>query len=381
MVVSLCFLAITAIFYVVLPIFRAAFMKLFSCKHCDQLIYFENYTCEKCQYPLGFLAEKRQLYPLLALENGMYYLYKNESVLYRYCANHDHGVCNWLVPAEQENPFCEACSLNRTIPNLSKPEYTLRWKIIEIAKHRLVYTLLRMRLPLLSKTEDPERGLSFDFLADINTGNAPRILTGHAQGLITINIAEADDIEREMARRAMDEPYRTVLGHFRHEVGHYYWDRLIANSEYIDAFRHMFGDERTDYGEALKLHYEQGAPENWTQDYISAYASTHPWEDWAETWAHYLHIIDTLETAYAFGLSVHPVAAALAPSLEADLNVNPYYLEDFETLMSFWLPLTYAMNSLNRSMGHHDLYPFVIPPNVMEKLSFIHQVCFAARTR
>jgi hypothetical protein len=182
-----------------------------------------------------------------------------------------------------------------------------------------------------------------------------------------------------MTRKYMAEIYRTVLGHFRHEVGHYYWDRLIDNTPYLDECRALFGDDRKDYGEALNEHYKNGAPEDWSDHHISAYATMHPWEDWAETWAHYLHIIDTVETAYAYGISVHPVIASNEAVLNADIDRDPYEARDFNNVLSLWFPLTIALNSLNRSMGLHDLYPFVIAPEVTRKLLFIHKVCFAER--
>ncbi|MEJ7739896.1 MAG: putative zinc-binding peptidase [Chitinophagaceae bacterium] len=356
-------------------------MKLFKCTNCGQLLYFENGRCEQCGDPLGFEAESLQLIPVIPQGHG---LYKNHdphrdpsnSKTYRYCSNYGYGVCNWLVAENNGTPFCKACSLNRTIPNLSRPEYLERWKIIEGAKHRLVYSLLRMKLPLGSHESSSRKGLSFDFVADEQTDGSDKILTGHDDGLITINIAEADDIERETARKSMDEVYRTVLGHFRHEVGHYYWDRLIESSEYLEEFRELFGDERKDYGEALKVHYEHGAPPEWNLHFISTYATTHPWEDWAESWAHYLHIIDTLETANAFGLKIKPQVMDDSSVLKADIKADPYDLKDFNEIIKLWLPLTFAMNSLNRSMGLHDLYPFVIRPKVMQKLKFIHKVCY-----
>ena len=350
-------------------------MNLFACTHCGHLLYFENNRCEKCHYPLGFEAERLQLLPLEKKSESTYTLYgEPDSLTYTYCANHARNVCNWLVPTPSGTPFCRACSLNHTIPDLSKPEYVARWRTIEEAKHRLVYTLLYMKLPLMSKAEDQEKGLMFDFVADESKNGGEKVLTGHADGLITLNIAEADDIEREMARKAMDELYRTVLGHFRHEVGHYYWDRLIADSAYLPEYRRLFGDERADYGEALQKHYDQGPPADWRDHYISSYATMHSWEDWAETWAHYLHLLDTLQTAHAFGLRVAPGVASPAAHLSAEIR-NPYQLQDFGQVISMWLPLTFAMNSLNRSMGLHDPYPFVIRPEVQEKLAFIHRVC------
>ena len=350
-------------------------MKLFTCTHCGQVLYFENSRCEKCAYPLGFEATQRQLLPLLAQADGRSFrLYgaAEAADTYAYCANYAHDVCNWLVPSNSPTPFCPACALNRTIPDLSHPGYLTRWRNLEVAKHRLVYSLLCLHLPVVSKTVYPEEGLQFDFKADEGTGDNQRVLTGHDNGLITINIAEADDIEREQARQSMNEVYRTLLGHFRHEVGHYYWDRLIDNSPALEECRQLFGDERADYGEALKKHYAQGPPRDWLQHFISSYASSHPWEDWAETWAHYLHILDTLQTAHAFGLRLDPLDAPYQ-GLRAAMQ-DPYQLADFGQIMAMWLPLTFALNSLNRSMGLPDPYPFIISPAVADKLAFIHRV-------
>lgn len=362
-------------------------MKLFTCTHCGQLLYFENNQCEQCRYPLGFVTATLRLEPLVAWDNTSFKLYtagdrverEDEHTLYQWCDNHQYGVCNWLVPKGSTSPYCEACQLNGTIPDLSKPAYVERWQVLEKAKHRLVYSLLRMHLPLISKHTNEEEGLIFNFLADESKDPSQRILTGHANGVITINIAEADDIEREMARKAMEEPYRTVLGHFRHEIAHYYWQVLIENSPYLEGFRQLFGDERADYGQALQTHYSSGPAADWRERFISAYAASHPWEDWAETFAHYLHIMDTLETAYAFGLSVQPTVLDKQSELSVKLKKDPYELEDFTKVISWWLPISFAMNSLNRSMGLNDPYPFVIPPKVIEKLGFIHSLCLRFR--
>jgi hypothetical protein len=273
-------------------------MKLFKCSCCGQLIYFENTSCEQCGSLLGFEPGTLELLALTVETDGLFKVHgKKSKQRYRYCSNHQYDVCNWLVSSKSQSGFCIACDLNRTIPDLSIPEHLQQWKTIETAKHRLIYSLLRMKLPLISKNTDEKSGLAFDFIADTSQEDADKVLTGHHNGLITINIAEADDIERETARKLMKEVYRTVLGHFRHEIAHYYWDRLIADSNKIEGCRQLFGDERIDYAEALKSHYEQGPPADWNNHFISAYASTHPWEDWAETWAHYMHIVDTLETA------------------------------------------------------------------------------------
>jgi hypothetical protein len=226
---------------------------------------------------------------------------------YRLCQNYvDHDVCNWAVPSNDSNALCASCRLTRVIPHLSVDGNKVAWVKFEAAKRCLNYSLLGLGLPVRSKVEDPENGLFYEFLAD--SPGSP-VMTGHDFGVITINLAEADDAERERRRVQLNEPYRTILGHFRHEVGHYYWDRFFADEENAATLRSVFGDEREDYAEALKRHYETGAPVLWQENFISSYATTHPWEDWAETWAHYLHMADALETAASIGLSLAPRGA------------------------------------------------------------------------
>jgi hypothetical protein len=348
-------------------------MKLFECQHCGQLLYFENTRCERCGHVLGYLPDRTMLSALQAEGGDRWRALAAPGESFRLCANADHGACNWLVPADGWDAFCLACRLNRTIPNLDARANLLLWQRLEAAKHCIVYGLLRLGLPLVSKFEEPEKGLGFDFLAGSRTmfQDGPRVITGHRDGVITIDISEADDAERERHRRDMVEPYRTLLGHFRHETGHHYWERLIRDGVWHGAFREMFGDERQDYARALEMHYANGPRADWQERYVSSYASAHPWEDFAETWAHYLHIVDTLETAATFGMSVHPEAGR-HPELAMQIDFDPYTQDDFDALIAAWLPLTYAVNSLNHSMGQPDLYPFVLAPTVIGKLRFVH---------
>jgi len=348
-------------------------MQLFKCDQCDQPIYFDNIFCSKCHNLLGFDGINLKMISLQPQEDGSM-VAADSGQKYHYCMNHAHNVCNWVIPDSSPATICIACAPNRTVPNTSIPEHMERWKTIEQAKHRLIYALLRWKLPVKSKLIDPNEGLTFDFKSDDNLPEGQRVMTGHASGVITMNIAEADDVEREMAKKNMDEVYRTVLGHFRHEIGHYYWEKLIDGTPYLEAFRQLYGDERASYQEALDLYYKQGAPENWNEEYISAYATMHPWESWAETWAHYMHIIDTVETAYSFGLTISPQVANPTAGMNATIDSNAYDCKDFEKIFKSWLPLSFMMNSLNRSMGAQDLYPFVINPRVKEKLKFIHNV-------
>ncbi len=354
-------------------------MKLFKCDHCGQPVYFENYFCVHCNASLGFDSQLMSMASLKEEADKSYSLFTNEgtpagsAVRYKYCINKQYNVCNWVLANDDKAQYCFACNLNHIIPDIGNADYLEKWGRIEMAKHRLVYSLLRFKLPVISKFQDEVNGIAFDFKADENKGGGKRLLTGHDNGLITLNIAEADDAIREMARKNMDEVYRTLLGHFRHETGHYYWDQLIRDTESLQPFRNLFGDETFDYAEALKQHYNKVPSDAWKDNFISAYASSHPWEDWAETWAHYLHIIDTMETAYSFGMSLNPKSADKANEMSAKLNIDPYTTKDFEDIIERWIPLSFVMNSLNRSMGLKDSYPFVINETVKEKLNFIHE--------
>jgi len=315
--------------------------------------------------------------------------------LYARCANFDTAAgCNWLValqstlPAEGEAPdpastaapapmLCRACRLNRTIPDLSDPTAAELWRRMELARRRLVSQLISIGLPVASKVpaanEDPERGLMFDVLRPLPGG--PPVMTGHDDGLITLNLDEADDAIRERTRVDMREPYRTLLGHFRHEVGHYYWDRLVDGTPWIEGCRQLFGDDREDYAAALQRHYAQGAKADWAMRHVSSYASTHPWEDWAETWAHYLHMLDTLDTALSFGLDASDVEFDADPFTKAELwKPDDPGAEEFLGFVNGWVELTSVLNELSRSMGQADYYPFVLPRPVVGKLQFVHLV-------
>ncbi len=348
-------------------------LKLFKCQHCGQVLYFENTRCESCGHQLGFLPSG-MVVSALEPHGACFSALAAESHLVRRCDNARYDACNWLVEDDGQSTLCAACRHNRIIPDLTDALKQERWKRLERAKHHLFYSLLRLRLPLVSRADDPNHGLAFDFLAEGSDRSGPKVMTGHDNGLITIALIEADDAERERRRTQMNEPYRSLLGHFRHEVGHYFWDVLVRDGGRLDACRSVFGDDSQNYDAALQTHYREGAPPNWRANFVSQYASTHPWEDWAETWAHYLHIIDTLEMASAFGIRVKP-RLVHDDSLTADINLDPYRAQaNMQEIIGGWLPLTFAMNSLNRAMGSPDLYPFVLSPAVVSKLGFVHEV-------
>jgi hypothetical protein len=318
-------------------------MRVFACPHCAHVVHFEATVCVNCGTALAYDPVARTIARADAAAP---------------CANAVIAACNWQAPAPGE--LCASCRFTRTRPADGDRAGLAGFALVEGAKRRLLFELAELELPL-ERWDERAGGLGFDLLSSAQEA----VVTGHADGIVTIDLAEADPVHRERLRVELGEPYRTLLGHLRHEVGHWYQGVLVApGSEREEACRRLFGDERADYQEALRQHYAQGPPPGWRETFVSAYATMHPWEDWAETFAHYLHIADTVQTALAYGVRVEgPPGLAPMPPDEGD----------FASIMAGWLPLTYALNALNRSMGAEDLYPFVLVPPVIEKLEFVHR--------
>ncbi len=340
-------------------------MKIFSCR-CGRELFFDNTQCTYCRNQVGYDARRGEMVSLNPPDSEGEVRADESGYLYRLCRNYtDYNACNWLVDAGIEDEYCLSCQLNQTVPYLGTAEKRERWVRLEAAKRRLVYGLLYLQLPVQPRRYYPITGLAFDFLEDKRSNpnvEEEFVLTGHAQGLITVNLIEADEVSREAQRISLGELYRTLLGHFRHESGHHYFDQLVANSAFIDGFRQLFGDEQRDYGEALQAYHDQGDNLVANNRYISRYAQSHPLEDWAETWSHYLHMSDALETAVAYQLV--PESVEQLP---------------FGEKMQHWIRLSLALNGLNRSMGLKDAYPFVLSKSVLAKMDFIHKVVEAAR--
>jgi hypothetical protein len=330
-------------------------MRAFTCGTCGQLLFFENSRCLRCSSRLGFVPSRLDI---VVLDDGAHA--DSSASPLRRCANAKLAQCNWVLEEGDPGPLCRSCRLTRTRPGDGHLEDLAAFAKAEGAKRRLIFQLLDLALPI---GED----LAFDLLSS-RTGP---VVTGHNEGVVTIDLAESDDARRERRRAELGEPYRTMLGHFRHEIGHYYWPVLVEHTSELEHARSLFGDDRTGYEEALQRHYEQGPPPDWRARYVSAYATMHPWEDWAETFAHYLHIRDTLETAAAFGLVI------AGPDMIQDDSLSSVPVPDathrpFDAIVAEWLPLTYALNAVNRSMGNDDLYPFTLAATVIEKLAFVH---------
>lgn len=350
--------------------------------HCQSPIFFNNSVCLACRAPLGYIPSLMRIRSFVpGAVMGEWWLGAAaagdrgaEAMAWRRCANFESPAgCNWMVAMDDPAIFCVACRLNRTIPDLSFPENAVRWHKIEVAKRRLMAQLLEFGLPVRAKSDDPQRGLAFDFVATLP--GQLGVMTSHADGLITLNIEEADDVVREQIRSAFDEPHRTLLGHLRHEVAHHYWEQLVAGTGWHEPFRAVFGDERADYAAALQQHYFKSPPPDWPLRHVSAYAAAHPWEDWAETWAYYLQISDTLATAVGFGLGASDVDFETAPFTRDALYAPEHSEADaFLAIMNAWVELTAVLNELSRSLGLRDVCPSVLSAAAVRKLHFVHLV-------
>ena len=351
-------------------------MKPYACPNCARLNHFEVRVCPNCKFTLGYDPDSDQ-FLFLGDDATTWRAASGDAHAVVVCENNNEfAVCNWLVPAVGDQPRCIACRHNNTIPDLTAPGVPERWGKIEAAKRRLFHTLLRLNLPIETQSEAKVSGrgpgLAFDFLYDPvgeQTGTV-QITTGHDAGLITLNILEADDVQREKMRTGLGEPYRTLLGHFRHEVGHFYWSRLIEGTDEVEAFRALFGDERISYEDAMAQHYGGGEGSGWTTDFVSSYATMHPWEDFAETFAHLMHIIDALATIHGFGLRLY---AWQGGGVQPSVDFDPYQAETGQ-LVAEWRPFAFAENSINRSMGQPDLYPFKLSDTIVAKLDYINRL-------
>lgn len=334
-------------------------MKRFTCG-CGVRVFFDDYWCTACGADLGYAPAPAEF---LSRPPAAGVFTSADGAAWQACRNRDpHAVCNWLLPADDPQNYCPACRLNSVIPNLSAPDNLRLWRRLEHAKRRLVYSLLQFGLPLDAALGRPP--LRFEFLEDQRSNPQVAeslVMTGHRAGIITINLLEADDVARHAVREQMSERYRTLLGHFRHESGHYYEDLLVPPGAARATYRELFGDERENYAAALDHHHAAGPPPDWGLRFVSPYATSHPMEDWAECWSHYLHIVDGLETARATRFVAEP------PS------------EDWDQEVSLWISVSVRLNELARGLGVDDPYPFVLNAPVRAKLAFIHRRLAATR--
>jgi hypothetical protein len=338
-------------------------MKRFFCQ-CGHEVNFHDLNCSHCARDLCYDPDIQTMWSGEILLDGFFQSASDKDkkpVKFTLCENRYQLIgCNWALSrhSDDNNCQCISCRTTRMIPNQDILKNGFRLQRLEQAKRRLMHTLLQLEL-ITSQDFDAHQTLKFDFLEDKRTNPdvaIEHLITGHANGLITINAAEADEGFLHTMKEQMNERYRTLLGHFRHEIGHYFWDKILGTDNNLESFREVFGDEREDYEEALQKYYKTNGNQFWRSRFITPYAGSHPHEDWAESWAHYLHIVDTLETAVSYGLSVY----------EPQEN-------DFDDWFAEWGRVAQVMNALNRSMGLAAPYPFKLSEVVVGKLRFIDE--------
>lgn len=342
-------------------------MQRFTCD-CGNVLFFQNSQCLKCGQEVGYDPEGRTM---VVLRPGG---------IMRRCGNGlKHGVCNWVLPSSEGAELCLSCRLNRRIPDLSIARNVVLWARMETAKRRLLVTLLQLGIPVLPKAEDALSGLSFDI---VSASIDPAVTMGHLNGVITVNLEEADDTYRQINREQLNESSRTLLGHFRHETGHHVWQRFLGWREWGDvqrmAFRERFGEEWRDYAQALTLHYQNGSPAGWEDSFITAYAASHPWEDWSETWAHYLQMVEGMETFEGMGLEAARIAlpsvgfSPEAGALPSVLPQEPAADAAFLAWLQGWVAVSTMLNEMSASLGQPALYPYIVSLKVAQKLRLVH---------
>ena len=346
-------------------------MIAFSCPRCRGFVTFEAMKCRWCKADYALHPPSETMVSVTDAEAAI----EVDGRIWRCCANR-HWLCNWLVTEDAGTAHCLSCALVRRRPD---PDDTIAMEKLAEARtnlRRLVFQLTDLGLPITPHYER-EGGLAFDLLSSYSDNE--KIMIGHANGVVTIDLVETLDDYRERLRVVLGEPYRTMLGHFRHEVGHYYQNVLVESGPLIDECREIFGDERASYSDAIDRHYRLGAPEDWREHYISEYATMHPWEDFAECFAHYLHISDTLQTTASGDVVWHANPARGYP-LEDIVPLVDYRTESAERMLWDWGRAATFFNLINRSMGKTDLYPFELNAAVFTKLSFVHRVVVHAAT-
>ncbi|MGE0214146.1 zinc-binding metallopeptidase family protein [Mycolicibacterium sp.] len=347
-------------------------MRAFACPACAAFTPFEADRCAACRTPVGLHLPTTSM---VALDGDAV---RVDGQRWIRCTQAETLQCNWLVPDEHvdagQRGRCLADSLIRREPDAA--DTVAREKLVPTtaALRRLVFQLLDIGLPVEPYFRRTG-GLAFDLLSSFSEDRPVTI--GHADGVITIDLVESLDAYRESLRVRLGEPYRTMLGHFRHEVGHYYQNVLVETGpgaqRHLTECRALFGDERAGYGEAIDRHYRFGAPADWQDTFISEYATMHPWEDFAECFAHYLHITDTLDTAREAGMVLH--ADRVRFRAPRDVTPSPCYDDaSVHRLLDDWAWIALFFNRVNTAMGKPPLYPFTIPPPVADKLDFVHRV-------
>jgi hypothetical protein len=334
-------------------------MRIFRCDRCATPIEFAALRCTACGVEIGYVPDQLTMRSLDTTAEEARYQVAGDDQHYWRCLNAAWG-CNWMLPTGS-GTWCRSCATTRGRPDEGRPGAIDAWMAAEAAKRRVIHQLDELALAFEVRSPDTPDGLAFDFVHIPSAGG----ITGHLEGVVTLDLAEVDELHRGRLRRDLDETYRTVIGHLRHEIGHYFWGRLVGQSDDLERFRQLFGNERIDYGEAIERHYAPGDRQWDRTRFVTAYASVHPSEDWAETFAHYLHILDATGTAIA-----HDLVPAAMGGVHVDRALGTY---EFSEILDIWRPINAAVNAIAESLGSPEPYPFDPAGAVADKLAFVHR--------
>jgi hypothetical protein len=345
-------------------------VRVFICSTCQHELDFESMSCPNCDSSVGYVSDRRDVVVIVADGPARYSVDGDSAAQWR-CLNASWG-CNWMLPADGGDVWCLSCRLTRGRPDEADPAAVVAWSAAEAAKRRLVFQLGELGLPIEPRSPTTPRGLAFD-LVHVPGASA---VTGHDRGIITLDLSEADERHRDELRRNLGESFRTLIGHLRHEVGHYYFAHLVGQHDRILEFRALFGDERIDYSSALDEHYRRARTGDDKADlsrFVTAYAAAHPLEDWAETFAHYLHTLDGLQTADSHGLAARSREDGGRVKSASSSPVS------FSSILERWLPVAEMINAIADGLGSSRPYPFTLSPVVVTKLEFVH-ACVTAHS-
>jgi hypothetical protein len=319
-------------------------MQRLHCPNCGNEVFFDSLRCVRCATELAF-----ELEPTGSLRVA-------DAAFAGRCEMRHAWRCNWQP--DSSGPFCTSCLIVDAGTHADNPLLAA----FLLAQRRALAQLSELGVAWTGNVDDPAQPpLRFTYRSSV-AGDAPTI--GHLAGLITLDLDEADPAEREQIRATLGEQYRTPLGHIRHELGHYVWLRHVASDPARHAeFRAVFGDETVDYAAALDAYYARPEDESWPDEYVSPYATAHPWEDFAESWAQVMHLHDVVTTGAAWGVVEFP-----------DGPFDPQQWISTAVLASL------AANELARAMGMRDLYPFALSPGARRKIEAAWRLVHGATT-
>ena len=334
-------------------------MRRFTCESCAEEVAFDALRCASCSSPLGYVPAQQAVKVLHPAAGAVSFSISGDDAEFWRCPNSARG-CNWVLPAGTGDIWCRSCGLTPGRPDETNPDALAAWSTAEAVKRRLVHQLDHLALPIDPRSDATPDGLAFD-LVYVPGQFGP---AGKVDEAVTLDLADADVQDVGAPPRRVHAPFRTLIGNLRHKVGHHYWHRLVGQSDHVTPFRRLFGDERADYPAAIEPH-QAAVAHHWDASrFVTGRAESHPFEDWAETFAHYLHILDATDTAEAYRLPDGQCEMGRPQSSPGGGT--------FAEILRLWRPTAPAVNALAASLGLPAVYPFQLTGVVLQKFEFVH---------